>query len=101
MPFWSGVLTLKLTVGADTYEYLTPNSVQDNGDGTGTALNTGNTGASFNGTVSNYDPATDLVTITNDSRSYPLNVDAAIQPNANNPGTDDATIINYDSGMAQ
>ena len=51
--------------------------------------------------INNYDPITDLTAIANDSREYPLNVNAAAQPNTLNPGTNDATIVNYDSSMKQ
>ncbi len=67
----------------DTYEYLL-NNVTDNGDGTGLAPNTGNTGSSFDGIVQNYDPLTDLVAIPNNTRNYPVSSDSNIQPDTLN-----------------
>ncbi len=85
----------------DTYEYLL-NNITDNGDGTGLAPNTGNTGSSFDGTVQNYDASTDLVTIPNNTRNYPVATDGNIQPDTLNPGAgNDATIVNFDQSMVQ
>ncbi len=53
---FDGLCSWKLTKSnGDTYEYLLDNIV-DNGDGTGTAPNTGSTGSSFDGAVSNFYP---------------------------------------------
>ncbi len=57
----------------DTYHYtLKDNDIIDNGDGTGIAVNRGNTGPSFNGAIQNFAPS-DLVAIANNSRFYPVN----------------------------
>ncbi len=54
----------------------------------------------YYGTVNDYDAGTDLVTVANNTRSYPVNVDSETQPDILNPGGgNDATIVNYNLAM--
>jgi hypothetical protein len=79
----------------DTYYYtLKDGDIIDNGDGTGTVVNTGTTGSAFNATIQNYSSGTDLVAKANNSRLYKIDEESgSVVVDSKGDGSTDGTFI--------